>query len=560
MRGDNDMTYRVRRAVAVVAAIVLAVSACGGGGSGDEGERADEPADTAAAPPGQPTEESTEESTEPGPVDSMVAGPTEEDETADPSFAPPAGTLRVGVGTDTVSLDPHRAGPFHTHFLTPIYDTLTQVGTNGEVKPLLAASVESDDSVRWTITLVEGATFVDGSPVDADAVTYTFERGLTVGDSPSAAFFGNVASVEATDPSTVVLTLEQPNADLPRQLAGLPGMIINPALGNGDLARAGAGSGPYLFDAAASVEAVSYRYVARDDYWGTGVGAAEIVYLTLADPSARINALRSGEIDIAAELAPAEQATLSGFELVRSTDTEPLFLQITDTDGSQVPALGDPRVRRALSLGIDRQGITQALMLGAGVPTTAFWMSGSPYYSSETDGIGYDAAAARDLLAEAGYPDGFSFTVPTIRPLRQSAEAVQASLRQIGVTMEIELLQPGTMGDAVRAGEFVGTVVIARGHTPRSFFDERLAGDGPYNPFGADRSELDALADVAKRATTVEESAAAWADTYAKAVDDGYIIVVTQSATAAAIAPYVTGAQTPPGSAIPNVRNIRVDG
>lgn len=560
------MTYGVRRAIALATAVVLGAAACGGGG-----DEADEPASAAQEPTDEPTDTGDGDAEEPATgaatdattppvVDSIVDQVTEQDETADPSFAPPAGTLRVGLSIDAPSFDPQRAGLFHTHFLTPIYDTLTQIGTDGGVKPLLAASVETDDLITWTITLVDGATFVDGGPVDAAAVVYTFERGRTIPDSPSAAFYANIAAVEASDASTVVLTLVEPNTDLPRQLAGLPGMIIDPTLGDGDLARSGAGSGPYLFDAEASVEAVEYHYVARDDYWGQGVGAAELVYVLLADPAARINALRSGEIDVAAELAPAEQATLSDFELVRSTDTEPLYLDITDTDGSQVPALGDPRVRRAISMGIDREGITQALLLGAGVPTTAFWVSGSPYYSSAVDGVGFDVEEAKALLAEAGYPDGFEFTVPTIEPLRQMAEAVQASLSQIGVRMQIELLQPGTMGDAVRNGDFVATIVIARGHTPRSFFDERLASDGPYNPFGADRSELDALADVAKTATTPEASASAWADTYAKAVEDGYVIVITQSATAAAIAPDVTGAQTPPGSAIPNVRNIRIDG
>ena len=105
-----------------------------------------------------------------------------------------------------------------------------------------------------------------------------------------------------------------------------------------------------------------------------------------------------------------------------------------------------------------------------------------------------------------------------------------------------------------------GNITVARNASPDIFYSERIAGDAPLNAFDADRSELDELAEIARNAGDETEAAEAWADVYAAAADGGPIIVINHIVTGAAIEEYVTGAQTPPGSLIPNVRNIRVDG
>jgi peptide/nickel transport system substrate-binding protein len=555
---------RSRFMLALVVMLSLTAAACGGGGSaadssadpGDEtgtADRGSESGEDDQATQAQALVDELEEPAQTGDEDPPTDQPSDEP-------AAPSGSLRVGLATDLQTLDPHLAQPSQLHFLTPVYDSLTRIGNDGGVKPAVATTIESDDQVVWTISLDETATFADGSAIDADAVAWSLERGIATPESPSAGVFSQITSIEVTDAATLTLMLASPNLSLPRDLAGLAGMIVNPATGDADIGREPAGSGPFAYDGDASVDGVEYRYTSREDYWGPAPGVEELAFAIFSDPTARVNALQSGEVDMAAELGPNEQATIAGaFELVRSTETEPLYLQILDSEGTIVPAFADQRVRQAMSLAIDRVGITNALFLGAGIPTTGFWVAGSPYYSAAVDDTGYDPDRARALLTEAGLPDGFEFSVGQVEPTRSIAEAVQASLSQVGITMNIELQQIGTLGGQMRGGEWPGNVTIARGYTADGFFAERLGTDAPFNAFGTDRSRLDALAEEARNASSDADASAAWAAVYEQAITDGYIIVITHIATAAGVADNVSGAFTPPGSLIPDVRQIRVD-
>jgi peptide/nickel transport system substrate-binding protein len=524
------------RGTAVVA-LLLALTACGGGGGSKEESSAPTTLKITDSP-------------------NVTTGDTE-----DTPGEPASGSLRVGVATDLQTLDPQRAQPAQLHYLDLVYDSLTGVAADGTVVPRLASSVTSEDLTTWNVTLADGATFADGSPVDSAAVVYSFERGKSIAESPSAPSFAEIASVEAIDDTHLTITLERPNVAFARDMAGLPGMIVDPASEGSDLSRDPAGAGPYEFDGGGSMEGAEYRYSLRDDYWGDGVGVTEITLALMADPTARVNALQSGELDIAAELGPADQSKLGdAYELVMAPTSEPVFLQVIDTDGTVVPALGDPQVRQAMSYAIDREGIRDAVFFGGGVATTAWFPSGSPYYSESVDGVGYDPEKARALLEEAGYGDGFEFDTPTVEPLRTVTEAVAASLAEIGITMNVELQQPGTLGEQMRNGEWPAGVTITRGQTPQAFYAERFGPGAPFNAFDADRTPVVELGEQALAATDVSAANQLWAETYAEAVEQGYVIVVGHVTSGSGIASDVTGAQVPYGSLLPDLRAVRVDG
>jgi hypothetical protein len=129
------------------------------------------------------------------------------------------------VATDLQTLDPAAAGPGITR---PRYDALTAVGPDGNIVPRLAGSITSDDLLTWTVEMADGATFADGSPVDATAVVYSLERGKSLTESPLAPVFAQIDSVTADDDSTVTIVLTQANVAFPRDMAGLAGMVVNP--------------------------------------------------------------------------------------------------------------------------------------------------------------------------------------------------------------------------------------------------------------------------------------------------------------------------------------------
>jgi len=520
-------------------ALLLSLAACGGGGGSSDGATETEPRSTVTISD--------------SPM--VTAG-----DTTPATVAPPSGSITVGVATDLQTLDPHLAQPAQLHYLDLVYDALTKVGTSGAVEPNLASSLTSDDLTTWTATIADGATFSDGTPVDAAAVVYSLDRGKATTESPSAPLFAQIDSVEATDDSTVTIVLTAPNVAFARDMAGLAGMIVNPASEGSDLSRAPAGAGPFTYDTSGSVEGSEYKYDARTDYWGTGVGVEHVSLQLIIDPSARVNALVSGQIDIAAELGPADQTKVGDAEVVLAPTSEQLYIQVIDSDGSKVPALGDPLVRQAMSYAIDREGVNKAIMLGGGIPTTAWFAEGSPYYLAEVDGVGYDLDRARELLADAGYADGFEFDTPTVEALRPVTEAVAGSLAQIGIKMNIKMQQPGTLGQQVRDGQWAASLTITRGQTPPVFYSERLTADAPFNPFNAQRTTVTDLGEQALAATTEAEAASLWAQTYAEAVKQGYMIVVAHVTTGAGVASGVSGAQVLFGSLIPDLRSVRVDG
>jgi peptide/nickel transport system substrate-binding protein len=176
------------------------------------------------------------------------------------------------------------------------------------------------------------------------------------------------------------------------------------------------------------------------------------------------------------------------------------------------------------------------------------------------DGVGYDPEKARALLEEAGYGDGFEFDTPTVEPLRTVTEAVAASLAEIGITMNVELQQPGTLGEQMRNGEWPAGVTITRGQTPQAFYAERFGPGAPFNAFDADRTPVVELGEQALAATDVSAANQLWAETYAEAVEQGYVIVVGHVTSGSGIASDVTGAQVPYGSLLPDLRAVRVDG
>lgn len=326
-------------------------------------------------------------------------------------------TLTLGVSGEPQSFDPalQQSGGDQRWRWQATFDTLLHCEADGSVVPNAAESYTlSKDARTLTMRLREGMTFSDGSPVDSAAAKATIEHMKEGGGSDA----GRVAdvTVETPDDLTVVLKAGRPTGQLPTFMCLAPGAIAEPSqIASGAIASVPVSSGPYVLDAAGSTSGSVYRFEKRDDYWNADAYAYDVIELvTVSDSTARLNALMSGEIDGAViDHDQAAEARSSGLHVLSTPGTW-TGLYLNDRAGETVPALGDVRVRRAMNMVFDRQAIADHLLSGEAVPTTQIFNPAAAAYDPALDErYPYDVEAARRLMKEAGYEEGFEFQVPS---------------------------------------------------------------------------------------------------------------------------------------------------
>ncbi|WP_185973135.1 ABC transporter substrate-binding protein [Aeromicrobium piscarium] len=472
------------------------------------------------------------------------------------------GTLTIGAATNLQTLDPQMAAVAQEYYVNPVFDTLIHAQPDGTFEPGLAEEWEIVDPVTFELTVRPDVVFSDGEPMDTDAVVANFERGMGMEASPSAAFYSNIAGVEAVDDSTVRLTLSEPTTDMLSQLSRLPGMMMSPASFEANPETTPIGAGGWTYDAAASNAGEVQVYRANPDYWDTDrVGVDTVEIRALEDASAATNAVLDGQVDVIEMRSEADRSTLDNgsLQLIERANANVYYVQIMDTDGTLIEPMGDERVRRALNLAIDRESVMKGLQFGQGDPSPSFWLEETPYYDEDLEDLAYDPEEARDLLAEAGYADGFSVTFPSFGAITEVAESVQQMWGEIGVEVTIDQVEPGTLADVMRNGTTAMAVTLARGFTAESHYDERHAPGSPYDPLGTDRGDVAELADIALNAETEEGQAEGWRDVYSYLIEQGYLMVVAHQIPVVVAAEHVSGAELSPSDNLPKPYDITLD-
>jgi len=361
----------------------------------------------------------------------------------------PNATLRFSFGTNGGSnYDPHTAAnPFVNIFLYPAYDSLIALSPDGKLEPQLAESYSFKDGGKvLELKLRKNVVFHDGAPFNAEAVKANLDRAKNNPKSTLKADMTPVESVEVIDPSTVQLKLNAPGGALPALLADRAGMIVSPnALNNPDLDVKPVGAGPFKVVDHQPGKVIVYEKF--DKYWNPSIQKlAKIEIQMVLDPATRLRQLRSGEVDASAlnadQIKDSEKAGLK-------VTTDPYagsFILYLNTNRSE---LKNQKVRQALAMAIDRQAINEALHVGKCPPAAQVFPAG--YWANDpnvkADFHKYDPAAAKKLLADAGLPNGFSFTAVVINVpfFSAQAEAIQGQLAQIGVKMEVQTVEPAQL-------------------------------------------------------------------------------------------------------------------
>jgi peptide/nickel transport system substrate-binding protein len=376
-----------------------------------------------------------------------------------------AQTLNVGIGAPITSIDPHffNAGP-NNGMAMHIWRFLTTRDANLRLQPDLAESWKAISDTVWEFKLREGVLWHDGRPVTAEDVAFTAERAPSVPNSPGGfgGFLAGVQRVEVVDARTVRIHTASASPLLPSNMAAVAIIPKHAAEGAStpdfNSGKAAIGAGPYRMVSYASGDRVVLER--NDAYVGERPHWARVNYRMLVNDGGRVAAVLAGDVDIIDQIPGNDLARLkanSALTVYEISGVRMVYVAfdyvrdgnqpgVTDNDGKPLNAnpFRDPRVRRALSLGINRATIAERVMSGASTPTGQWLPPGTFGYNPAVQPDPFDPDRARKLLAEAGYPNGFRLTLSTPNDRwandAQTAQAIAQFWTRIGIGTQIEAL------------------------------------------------------------------------------------------------------------------------
>ena len=370
--------------------------------------------------------------------------------TQTPVKPPAAATLTVGLSADAESMDPfyvnQAAGWSVVH---AVFDHLIERDFESRLVPGLAESWAVLDDHTLEFKLRHGVTFHNGEPFNAQAVKFSVERMLTTEDAPNRSKFTSIDSVEIVDEYTVRFKLNRPDGtlldSLTSRLAMLPPGYFA-SVGAEGFAKAPVGTGPFRF-----VEWMPDSHItlaANENYWeGSYKGkpqVAKVVFRVLPEIATRLAELQTGGIDLIQDLPADQIATVEAAGMVvLPAETFQLAYIMTIADDENLPT-HDVRVRQALNYAVDVDTIIKNLLAGYGRRIASPIGPGYLGYNPDVTPYPYDPDRALELLAEAGYPEGFETVMDiTTTDRSDTAEAVAGQLARVGVRVTIRTFELG---------------------------------------------------------------------------------------------------------------------
>ncbi|WP_396667666.1 ABC transporter substrate-binding protein [Microbacterium sp. R86528] len=435
--------------------------------------------------------------------------------------------LNIGMTLDVTSFSPQEAADGYAipYYQLP-YDTLIRHTADGEYVPMLAQEWSYDeDQTALTLTLEEGIEFDDGTPLDAEAVKANLEASRD-GTGIMSAQLASVESVEAVDETTVVLNLVAPDPALLWNLSSPGGSIGNPTkIGTDEMVTVPDGTGPYVYDQAASNIGAEYVFTKRDDYWDADtldLPYDTITLTPLTEAAARVNALLAGEVDG----APIDQTTVaqvegSGKQVVQYPASGVFGFFITDHDGTMVPALADVEVRQAINMAFDRATMLANLRGGYGLTTEqVFNAQGDVWDESINDTYGYDPVTAKQMIVDAGYPDGFSIDMPLLA--FPEADILTQAFADVGITINWETLASQEVFPQILSGKYPMFLFQLQSTDPWQAIQFFISPEATWNTSHQSNPELDAMIEKAQYATSDEERTATYREINEWLVDNAW--------------------------------------
>ena len=393
-----------------------------------------------------------------------------------------------------------------------VYEDVLGLSVDGKVEPGIAESWEyNSDRTQLTLHIRKGMKFTDDTPVDAQAVVASLEvarKGASTSQNLST-----VTSVKATDGSTVVVALSQPDAALLPSLASTVGAVGATKVLTAESSKLEpVGSGPYVLDKSQTTVGSTYTLVRNDGNWNAkAYPFKKVVVKVIPDATAAQNALRSGQLDVLP--AAGTKETVAQFPQGQFTTGENKAtafgaLWIVDREGKLVPALKDSRVREAINLVFDRDSIAKNLTGPGSAPTNqVFSPSGQAFSTDLLSKTPYDLDKARKLMAEAGYADGFTVTMPSTPVSTTFESTLTQSLSDIGIKVKWETVPFQDFYPKVFGGNY-GMFFMYNGYSGSDAQDVKASLSGIFNPSKNTTPELQKLLAAANSASEADQGAA----------------------------------------------------
>jgi peptide/nickel transport system substrate-binding protein len=360
------------------------------------------------------------------------------------------GTLNVGFPSDSKTFDPiFSVEATERQVLYVIYNTLVRYGTDFSIHPELAESwTVEDGGKRIVFKLRQGVKFHDGTDFNAAAVKWNIDRRLDPAvNSPQKALLEPViASVEAPDAQTAVFNLKSPYPGLLSLLGERPGFMVSPAAvakSGQDFGSNPVGTGPFVFKE--WVRGSRIEVTKNASYWDKGKPYLDrIVFRDIAGSVVGAQRLISGEIDYVGDMSPQD---------VRQIENRPEIKLYPITVGRwyslqwhwDKPPFDNPKLRQAIAHAIDRKRLNDILMLGKGTVSEGPTPPGLWWYDEKTKSYDYDPAKAHALVAEAGYPNGFEFTLstPQVAVFQQMNQLIQEQFAAANIRVKLDPVAQG---------------------------------------------------------------------------------------------------------------------
>lgn len=466
--------------------------------------------------------------------------------------------IRIAAISDLVSFDVGELqGGQQLYYWQPVYETLIHRAPNGTLEPNVAAEWGFTDTRTFELTLTEGLSFADGTPITTSSIEAVMDR-FRAGSGPDAQYLAVVEEIEIVDELTMVLHLSEPDPGLPYKLTSSAGAVANPAVfDDPDVQRVPGASGPYVLDEGRTTPGSSYTFVRNENYWAPETYPYdEVTVVVLEDLTARVNALRSGQVDVAVLDGPsAGEIESAGLAITQqSASFEGLWLW--DRTGEKVPALGDARVRQAMNMAIDREGIVESLMLGYGVPTDQIFKPGTDGHLEGADAYPYDPEAARDLMAEAGYADGFDLTMPASASFAYLQPTIESQLGEIGIRVSWDNIPSEQYLPSILRGDYAAGLFRYTQDSTWVDITRHVTPDAAMNPLGTTTPEIATLLDTAQNAIDEDEAVAAYQAVAQYIYDEAWFLPVNLNVQVIAHDPAIT-IETQVGQTIIPMRNYQ---